>query len=104
MSHIAVDVEALGLHDYYQIIKKPMDLGTIKDRMDKGLYRNGTEFAADVRLIFTNCYKYNPPNHDVVLMCRQLQQTFEYQMSQMPEDDADESSESEVGFAALDVM
>ena len=25
-----VDAQALGLHDYYDIIKKPMDLGTIR--------------------------------------------------------------------------
>ena len=31
------------------------------------------EFAADVRLMFTNCYKYNPPEHDVVKMGRKLQ-------------------------------
>lgn len=28
-----------------------------------------------MRLIFTNCYKYNPPEHDVVKMCRKLQVT-----------------------------
>ena len=26
-----------------------------------------------MRLIFTNCYKYNPPEHDVVAMARKLQ-------------------------------
>jgi len=25
-----VDAELLGLHDYHEIIKKPMDLGTVK--------------------------------------------------------------------------
>jgi hypothetical protein len=28
-----------------------------------------------MRLIFTNCYKYNPPEHDVVAMARKLQVT-----------------------------
>lgn len=41
--------------------------------MDNRQYRNAAEFAADVRLIFTNCYKYNPPDHDVVGMARKLQ-------------------------------
>ncbi len=41
--------------------------------MDSRDYRNANEFAADVRLMFTNCYKYNPPDHDVVGMARKLQ-------------------------------
>ena len=36
-------------------------------------YKDTTDFAADVRLTFTNCYKYNPPDHDVVKMCMKLQ-------------------------------
>lgn len=72
-----VDAELLGLHDYHEIIKKPMDLGTVKQKMDNREYRTTNEFAADVRLIFTNCYKYNPPDHDVVAMARKLQDVFE---------------------------
>ncbi|XP_068912588.1 bromodomain-containing protein 3-like isoform X5 [Tenebrio molitor] len=72
-----VDAELLGLHDYHDIIKKPMDLGTVKHKMDTREYRTAQEFAADVRLIFTNCYKYNPSDHDVVAMARKLQDVFE---------------------------
>ncbi|MEQ2158493.1 hypothetical protein GOODEAATRI_012906 [Goodea atripinnis] len=36
-------------------------------------YCAGLEFAADVRLMFSNCYKYNPPDHEVVSMARKLQ-------------------------------
>lgn len=72
-----MDAELLGLHDYFDIIKKPMDLGTVKQKMDGRAYKTATEFAGDVRLIFTNCYKYNPPDHDVVAMARKLQDVFE---------------------------
>lgn len=72
-----MDAELLGLHDYFDIIKKPMDLGTVKLKMDGRAYKTATEFAGDVRLIFTNCYKYNPPDHDVVAMARKLQDVFE---------------------------
>lgn len=41
--------------------------------MDNRQYRDAQEFAADVRLMFSNCYKYNPPDHDVVGMARKLQ-------------------------------
>lgn len=45
--------------------------------MDNREYRTALEFASDVRLIFTNCYKYNPPDHDVVAMGKKLQEVFE---------------------------
>nr|CAD7427964.1 unnamed protein product [Timema monikensis] len=77
-----VDAELLGLHDYHDIIKKPMDLGTVKQKMDTREYKSAGEFAADVRLIFTNCYKYNPPDHDVVAMARKLQDVFEMSLLQ----------------------
>ena len=41
--------------------------------MDNREYKDANGFAADVRLMFTNCYKYNPPEHDVVKMCMKLQ-------------------------------
>lgn len=44
-----------------------------QDKMDNRLYETPSEFAADVRLMFSNCYRYNPPDHDVVKMARQLQ-------------------------------
>ena len=41
--------------------------------MERREYMSASEFAADVRLMFSNCYRYNPPDHDVVKMARQLQ-------------------------------
>ncbi len=41
--------------------------------MENREYRKPEEFANDVRLIFTNCYKYNPQDHEVVVMARKLQ-------------------------------
>ena len=37
-------------------------------------YRTPSEFADDVRLVFTNCYRYNPTDSDVVAMARKLQE------------------------------
>ncbi|XP_045546674.1 bromodomain-containing protein 4 isoform X3 [Salmo salar] len=81
-----VDAHALGLHDYHIIIKHPMDLGTVKDKLDSRQYRDAQDFAADVRLMFSNCYKYNPPDHDVVNMARKLQDVFEMRFAKMPDE------------------
>ncbi|XP_067366492.1 bromodomain-containing protein 2b isoform X4 [Channa argus] len=81
-----VDAAALGLHDYHDIIKCPMDLSTIKRKMDCREYRDAQQFASDVRLMFSNCYKYNPPDHDVVGMARKLQDVFEFRFAKMPDE------------------
>uniref|UniRef100_A0AAQ4RA84 Bromodomain containing 4 n=1 Tax=Gasterosteus aculeatus aculeatus TaxID=481459 RepID=A0AAQ4RA84_GASAC len=81
-----VDAKALGLHDYHDIIKHPMDLSNIKRKLDTRQYRDAQEFAADVRLMFSNCYKYNPPEHDVVGMARKLQDVFEMRFAKMPDE------------------
>nr|XP_033937938.1 bromodomain testis-specific protein isoform X2 [Pseudochaenichthys georgianus] len=80
-----VDAVTLGLHDYHDIIKQPMDLGNIRKKMDQREYEKAKEFAADVRLMFSNCYKYNPPSHEVVYMARKLQDVFETRYLKVPE-------------------
>ncbi|KAA0719952.1 Bromodomain-containing protein 2 [Triplophysa tibetana] len=81
-----VDAEALELHDYHEIIKLPMDLSTVKKKMDGREYQDAQSFATDVRLMFSNCYKYNPPDHEVVAMARKLQDVFEMRFAKMPDE------------------
>ncbi|KAK2510332.1 bromodomain-containing protein 2-like [Columba guinea] len=89
-----VDASALGLHDYHDIIKHPMDLSTIKRKMENRDYHDAQEFAADVRLMFSNCYKYNPPDHDVVAMARKLQSSSDEDDEDDDEDEDDEDESS----------
>lgn len=72
-----VDVYALGLHDYHDIIKHPMDLGTIKTRLSQNWYKSPREFAEDVRLVFRNAMIYNPKGQDVHIMAEQMSKMFE---------------------------
>lgn len=72
-----VDAEALGLHDYHQIIKRPMDLGTVKSNLAKNFYPTLFEFAADVRLTFNNALLYNPKTDQVHGLAEQLLGRFE---------------------------
>ncbi|TVU43166.1 hypothetical protein EJB05_09612, partial [Eragrostis curvula] len=72
-----VDVVGLKLHDYYAIIRSPMDLGTVKENLTGGRYPSHEEFAADVRLTFNNALRYNPPGHQANTCARNLLSTFE---------------------------
>lgn len=72
-----VDTKALGLHDYHIIIKHPMDLGTVKSRLDRYQYKTPLEFAADIRLTFNNAMIYNPKGQDVHAMAELLLKNFD---------------------------
>ncbi|XP_073516429.1 nucleosome-remodeling factor subunit BPTF isoform X3 [Phyllobates terribilis] len=54
----AVDPE--DAPDYYAVIKEPMDLATMEDRIRSRYYKKVTEFVADMTKIFDNCRYYNP--------------------------------------------
>lgn len=79
-----VDAEALQLHDYHDIVKHPMDLSTVRKKLNRGEYPDAQAFAADVRLIFSNCCQYNPPQHEVVAYARKLQGVFEEKFREVP--------------------
>ncbi|KAK4782253.1 hypothetical protein SAY86_016355 [Trapa natans] len=72
-----VDVKALNIPDYFTIIKNPMDFSTIKGKIISKAYSTPLEFAADVRLTFTNAMTYNPPGNDVYIMADALSKFFE---------------------------
>lgn len=71
-----VDPVKLNIPDYFSIIKKPMDLGTIKNKLKRKLYSSTHEFAADVRLTFSNAMSYNPPDNPVHGMAKNLNNIF----------------------------
>ncbi|KAL7718716.1 Bromodomain protein [Entamoeba marina] len=57
---LPVDPEALGIPTYFNIIKNPMDLGTIQKKLTKNTYSTRNDFAQDVRLTFENAKLFNP--------------------------------------------
>ncbi|ETS83279.1 hypothetical protein PFICI_05155 [Pestalotiopsis fici W106-1] len=72
-----------GVPDYLDKVQKPMDLGTIKKRMDSAGYNSAEEFAADVRQIFKNCYTYWDRNTPMWATCEKFEKTFEEKYSGM---------------------
>ncbi|CAM8903332.1 unnamed protein product [Rhodiola kirilowii] len=73
---VPVDPVELFIPDYFNVIKHPMDLGTIKSKLEKNKYTEVDEFAADVRLTFSNAMKYNPPGNFVHVMAKELSDLF----------------------------
>jgi len=81
-----VNAEELGLDDYFDIIKKPMDLGTIQKRLDNGHYHSLEDFKSDVILTFTNAMNYNEEKTVVHEMAKELKNKFDVDYNKLLED------------------
>ena len=82
--HAPVDPVKLGIPDYFNIIKKPMDLGTVEKKLQNNPmknisreYEDPLEFRDDVRQVWLNCKTYNRPGQDVRKMGDRLSDSFE---------------------------
>ena len=53
--HEPVNPEKLNIPDYYDIIKQPMDFGTVKNKLQSNQYTKLADFLYDVNLVFDNC-------------------------------------------------
>mmetsp|Transcript_27314 Transcript_27314/g.62658 ORF Transcript_27314/g.62658 Transcript_27314/m.62658 type:complete len:189 (+) Transcript_27314:624-1190(+) len=74
---VPVDWRILGLSDYPEIIKKPMDLGTVKSRMESEQYSSVQKALDDIRLIWSNCKTYNQDGSDFFTLAIKLEKKFE---------------------------
>ncbi|KAL3848786.1 hypothetical protein ACJIZ3_010668 [Penstemon smallii] len=93
-----VDVASLGLHDYFEIIKNPMDLGSVKKRLTQNWYETPLLFAEDVRLTFRNAMTYNPEGHDVYVIAEDLSKIFEEKWAPLEADYMREFNNADVGL------
>ena len=108
-----VDAVALNLPNYHDIVKEPMDLGTIQSKLTNNLYENADDFEKDVRLVFRNCYAFNPEGTDVNMMGHRLEAIFDKkwvnkpvpeptpQHSEASDDDFTSDEEEEITEAVL---
>ncbi|KAG6407241.1 hypothetical protein SASPL_130227 [Salvia splendens] len=62
--------------DYFKRIKNPMDLGTIKRKLERNMYSAAKEFADDMLLTFGNAMAYHPPSSEVYRNARLLDCNF----------------------------
>ena len=91
-----VDPVGMGIPHYAEIIKTPMDFGTIKGKYKGGRYASAEAFAADVRLVFRNATTFNTgadePGHVAAV---QLEAKFEERFESAMEDALYESSDDD---------
>jgi hypothetical protein len=75
-----VNPERDGCPDYLDRVKKPMDYGTIKDRLAAGgYYTSALQVAEDSRRVTENCILYNGEGHPFAKYAMELERKFEGQ-------------------------
>jgi ribosomal protein L29 len=85
------------LPGYFEMITKPMDLSTIRDKLEAGAYTRdaletddllevfiGDEYASDMRLVFKNAQLYNRPGDMFYEAAARLLEKFESKFATLP--------------------
>jgi hypothetical protein len=58
------------------VVKHPMDLFTIKSKLENNQYTKLDEFEQDIHLIFHNCYTYNDAESEIYHLGEALESVF----------------------------
>ena len=94
-----LDHQALGLYDYLKVIRRPMDLASLREGIFNGAYDNdgfderSRQFADDLKLPFDNALLYNEDTSDVsasarvmLAKCEELIESLRYEEPPEPEE------------------
>eukprot|EP00292_Cryptomonas_paramecium_P004682 CAMPEP_0113693274 /NCGR_PEP_ID=MMETSP0038_2-20120614/19570_1 /TAXON_ID=2898 /ORGANISM="Cryptomonas paramecium" /LENGTH=808 /DNA_ID=CAMNT_0000615321 /DNA_START=253 /DNA_END=2676 /DNA_ORIENTATION=- /assembly_acc=CAM_ASM_000170 len=88
---VPVDPISLGLPDYFDIVKDPMDLSTIQRSLEMGFYLQGDHsgktglrlFMEELDLIWTNAMLYNPSESPVHAIAQEFKQFADAQLEKI---------------------
>ncbi|KAG9128301.1 hypothetical protein FRC07_001236 [Ceratobasidium sp. 392] len=99
-------VDVAYVPNYYKVIKRPMDLATMRKKLDEGEYPNAHAFHNDFRLMIKNCMAFNPPGTAVHLAGVEMDRIFKEKWKNLPplrqlspeeDQDADSSEDEHAG-------
>ena len=79
------NVPVRGIKEYGDVVKQPMDLGMVKERLEAGFYAEPDEFARDVNLVFDNALTFNPGGHPVHTLAGTLKMVFQSEYDRVVE-------------------
>jgi hypothetical protein len=97
---MCVDWVALGIPDYPKVVKKPMDMSTMRKKLDNHEYPNAQKFYDDFKLMIRNCFSFNPAGTPVNQAGIELQRVFDDKWKTLPrpppaQDDSEPEDEEE---------
>ena len=77
-----VDPEKDGAPNYLEKVKNPIDLSTIKTKLQSNNYKTAAEFMSDIRLIYQNAETYNGENSMITFIAKDIVKWTEDQYSE----------------------
>jgi bromodomain-containing factor 1 len=89
-----VDWQKMDLN-YPKVVRKPMDLATIRKKLDNGEYPGPQNFYENFKLMIRNCFNFNPTGTPVNIAGSDLQRLFDEKWMNLPPLRADDSEEDE---------
>ncbi|KAG2032951.1 Bromodomain-containing protein [Suillus americanus] len=111
-----VDAVKLDIPTYYKVIKKPMDMSTMRKKLEAGEYPNASKFFDDFKLMIHNCFLFNPAGTPVNQAGIELQRLFDEKWKNLPplwdasddeeeeHEDEDEEEERNHGIATMEAQ
>ena len=57
---------------YASVVEYPMDLSTIKNRLDNRFYGQASDVESEVKFIYNNACKFNEPESDIVRLAKDI--------------------------------
>jgi len=78
-----VDWKALKLHLYPKMIKNPMDLGTVEQKLTAGRYAHVDDFVRDVNQIWANAHIFNQEGSHIYDIASLLRDVFREKMKEV---------------------
>ena len=80
-----VDWKALKLPTYPKMIRNPMDLGTIEQKLMAGRYATVVDFGSDLHLIWSNAHLFNLDGSDIYVAATHMATECEQRMRSIPD-------------------
>ncbi|XP_050523733.1 bromodomain-containing protein 4-like isoform X2 [Daktulosphaira vitifoliae] len=83
---------------YYRVVKTPMDLQQMEDKLNDGLYKTFNQFKHDFQLIIANCKQYNGSTNEYTVMCGNLQRVFNMGVHKYLDWELSDGSDDEMAY------
>ncbi|XP_055079710.1 uncharacterized protein LOC117374944 isoform X2 [Periophthalmus magnuspinnatus] len=69
------------LPEYTRVIRTPMSLDQVTDKLQRDRYETVGQFVSDIQLIFSNCASYNRDNPEFLSVGATLKESFEKELN-----------------------
>lgn len=96
-----VDWEGAGLFSYPEIVKHPMDIGTIEGKLKSKQYKNLDAFASDFELVWKNAMAFNLEDSEIYENAKKMKELFQKKWKRVTKSKSTEENKTKKGKQRL---